>query len=109
LTESIVIFAILFYNTLGTTAMPGRKLRKVTYSLPEALLEDVRTVVQDGAAPSYSAFVEEALKVGVRRAHEEQLAEAFRSAADDPEFLADVHRAMSYFSDFEDGLDRNSG
>ncbi len=89
--------------------MPGRKLRKVTYSLPEALLEDVRTVVRDGAAPSYSAFVEEALVVSVRRAHEEQLCEAFQSAADDPEFLADVHQALSYFSDIDDGLDRTNG
>jgi Arc/MetJ-type ribon-helix-helix transcriptional regulator len=105
----IVIFAIFFYNTLGTAAMTGRKLRKVTYSLPEALLEDVRSVVRDGAAPSYSAFVEEALTFSVRRAHEEQLSKAFQSAADDPAFLADVHRAMSYFNDFEDGLDRSNG
>ena len=89
--------------------MPGRKLRKVTYSLPEALLEDVRSVVRQGAAPSYSAFVEEALVSGVRRAHEEQLAEAFRSAADDPDFLADVHHALRNFSDIDDGLDRNKG
>ena len=89
--------------------MPGRKLRKVTYSLPEALLEDVRTVVRDGAAPSYSAFVEEALALSVRRAHEEQLSEAFRSAADDPDFLADVQHALRYFKGTEDGLDRNNG
>jgi Arc/MetJ-type ribon-helix-helix transcriptional regulator len=89
--------------------MPGRKLRKVTYSLPEALLEDVRSVVREGAAPSYSAFVEEALVSGVRRAHEEQLAEAFRSAADDPDFLADVHHALRDFGDIDDGLDRNRG
>lgn len=89
--------------------MPGRKLRKVTYSLPEALLEDVRTVVRDGAAPSYSAFVEEALAINVRRAHEEQLSEAFQSAADDPDFLADVHHVLRYFNDIEDGLDRNKG
>jgi len=89
--------------------MPSRKLRKVTYSLPEALLEDVRSVVREGAAPSYSAFVEEALVSGVRRAHEEQLAEAFRSAADDPDFLADVHHALRDFGDIDDGLDRNRG
>ena len=89
--------------------MPARKLRKVTYSLPEALVEDVRSVVRDGAAPSYSAFVEEALADSVRRAHEERLAEAFQSAANDPEFLADVHQALSYFSDFDDGLDRSNG
>jgi len=89
--------------------MPGRKLRKVTYSLPEALLDDMRVVVREGAAPSYSAFVEEALELSVRRAHEEQLAEAFRSAANDPDFLTDVHQALRDFSDFSDGLDRTDG
>ena len=87
--------------------MPGRKLRKVTYSLPEALLEDVRSVVREGAAPSYSAFVEEALVTEVRRAQEEQLAEAFRSAADDPDFLADVNHALRNFSTIDDGLHRS--
>lgn len=74
--------------------MAGRRLLKVTYSLPEDLIAGVRSVVKEGAAPSYSAFVEQALSDRVRRAREDQLAGAFRNAAEDPAFLGDVERAM---------------
>ena len=77
--------------------MAPRRTRKVTYSLPEELLEQVRAVVSEGAAPSYSAFVERALTEEVRRAREKKLAEAFREAAEDPSFLADVDDTMSDF------------
>jgi hypothetical protein len=75
--------------------MPSRRLRRVTYSLPEDLIDRVRSVVKGGAAPSYSAFVEQALAARVRIVHEEQLAVAFRSAAADPAFLADIEHSMS--------------
>ena len=39
---------------------------KVTYSLPQELIDEVRMVVREGAAPSYSAFVEDALREAVR-------------------------------------------
>ena len=41
--------------------MPSRRMQKVTYSLPEDLIDRVRSVVKGGAAPSYSAFVEQAI------------------------------------------------
>ena len=56
-------------------------------------------MVREGAAPSYSAFVERALEEGVRRAREQKLAEAFREAAADPAFLEDVEEAMRDFRD----------
>jgi Arc/MetJ-type ribon-helix-helix transcriptional regulator len=77
--------------------MPPRPTLKVTYSLPEELVEEVRAVVRDGAAPSYSAFVEQALAEGVRCAREQQLAAAFRDAAEDPAFLDDVDETMRDF------------
>ena len=77
--------------------MAPRPTRKVTYSLPDELLEQVRTVVREGAAPSYSAFVERALAEEVRRAREKKLAEAFREAAKDPAFVADVDETMRDF------------
>ena len=77
--------------------MARHKMRKVTYSLPEELLEGVRSVVREGAAPSYSAFVERALADGVVRAREALLAEAFLSASQDPRFLDDVDRTMQVF------------
>jgi Arc/MetJ-type ribon-helix-helix transcriptional regulator len=77
--------------------MATRPVKKVTYSLPEELVEGIRAVVREGAAPSYSAFVERALEEGVRRAREERLAEAFRQAGSDPAFLEDVEETMRDF------------
>ncbi len=77
--------------------MTTRPVKKVTYSLPEELVERIRAVVREGAAPSYSAFVAQALEEGVRRAREQHLAEAFREAASDPAFLEDVEAVMRDF------------
>jgi len=77
--------------------MATKPKRKVTYSLPEELIEDIACVVREGAAPSYSAFVEEALTEKVRAAREEALAAAFGQAAADPAFLADVEETMEAF------------
>lgn len=77
--------------------MTTRPVKKVTYSLPVVLVEGIRAVVREGAAPSYSAFVEQALEEGVRRAREQRLAEAFREAASDPAFLEDVEGSMRDF------------
>jgi len=83
-------------------------MRKVTYSLPEDLLNGVRSVVREGAAPSYSAFVQRALADSVSRAREALLAEAFLSASQDPEFLEDVDQTLRDFgSSYDDeGRDR---
>ena len=86
--------------------MAGRRLCKVTYSLPEELIDRVRWAVKAGAAPSYSAFVEQALSDLVRRAHEEQLQAAFASAGTDPDFLADINRAMHRFDASDDSAER---
>ena len=85
--------------------MTRQRMRKVTYSLPEDLLDGVRAVVREGAAPSYSAFVQRALADGVDRAREALLADAFLSASQDPEFLEDVDQALR---DFPNG-DREGG
>jgi Arc/MetJ-type ribon-helix-helix transcriptional regulator len=82
--------------------MSTKPKRKVTYSLPEELINDIASVVKDGAAPSYSAFVEEALTEKVRRAREEALAAAFGDAAEDPAFLADVDETMKAFRHLDD-------
>ncbi|MDX2438460.1 MAG: hypothetical protein QNL88_15615 [Acidobacteriota bacterium] len=86
--------------------MSSRKMQKVTYSLPEDLIDRVRSVVKGGAAPSYSAFVEEALADRVRRAHEKQLAGAFKSAAVDPRFLADIRQSMTRIDGDDEELGR---
>ena len=71
---------------------------KVTYSLPEELVASVRSVVREGAAPSYSAFVERALRAAVKRERERLLAEEFQQAAQDGDFLADIDEIEQDFS-----------
>ena len=88
--------------------MTRQRMRKVTYSLPEDLLEGVRSVVEEGAAPSYSAFVQQALADGVNRAREALLAEAFLEASRDPAFLRDVNRALRNFGSQDDVEGRES-
>jgi len=73
--------------------------KKVTYSLPNELVDEVRSVVRDGAAPSYSSFVEDALRQAVKREREKLLAEEFHQAAKDPLFLADVDEVERGFED----------
>ena len=82
--------------------MPTNPRRKVTYSLPEELVEAITSVVREGAAPSYSAFVERALNKEVRRAREKALADAFADAAADPGFLADIDETMRAFRHVDD-------
>jgi len=77
--------------------MSARPKRKVTYSLPEELVNDIAQVVSEGAAPSYSAFVEDALSEAVNSARERALAEAFVEAASDPVFLDDIDGTMDAF------------
>jgi Arc/MetJ-type ribon-helix-helix transcriptional regulator len=88
--------------------MPRRPKRKVTYSLPEELVDTIAEVVRDGAAPSYSAFVEEALREGVRNARERALARAFSEAAEDPSFLADIDETLRAFQHVDREADEDN-
>ena len=87
--------------------MTRQRMRKVTYSLPEDLLDGVRSVVKEGAAPSYSAFVQSALADGVSRAREALLAQAFLNASQDPDFLEDVERSLRSIGEGEDNGGRD--
>ena len=87
--------------------MTRQRMRKVTYSLPEDLLEGVRSVVKNGAAPSFSAFFQRALADGVDRAREALLAEAFLNASKDPKFLEDVDQSLRAFGNSNDDKDQN--
>jgi Arc/MetJ-type ribon-helix-helix transcriptional regulator len=72
--------------------------RKVTYSLPEELLGAMEGAVREGAAPSYSAFVAQAVRERLQRLREERLAKAFAEAGRDPLFLEDVGETMEAFA-----------
>jgi Arc/MetJ-type ribon-helix-helix transcriptional regulator len=71
---------------------------KVTYSLPANLVEGVRSAVREGAAPSYSAFIERALAEELRRTRERALEEAFKLAAEDPGLAADIAAVQEEFA-----------
>ena len=68
------------YNTMRNiervVAMSDANI-KVTYSLPTELVDELRLVVREGAAPSYSAFVEDALRDAVKREREKLLEQEF--------------------------------
>lgn len=80
---------------------------KVTYSLPRELVDRVRSVVSEGAAPSYSAFVERALEDAVHREREDRLAEELQDAARDPLFLADIAEVSRDFEHVDAELERD--
>ncbi len=68
--------------------------KKVTFSLPVKLVEEVRQLVQEGAAPSQSVFVAEALEKEICAWHRARLREEFCQAAADPDFLQDIEETM---------------
>jgi len=73
--------------------------RKVTYSLPNNLLSEMETAVREGAAPSYSAFVAQAVREQLHRQHEQRLKDAFAAAAEDSLFLGDIEETMRAFGE----------
>ncbi len=85
--------------------MSEKTARKVTYSLPGDLLSEMETAVREGAAPSYSAFVAQAVREQLHRQHEQRLKEAFAAAAKDPLFLEDVEETMRAFGESDRELD----
>jgi len=75
-----------------------QKSTKVTFSLPVELMEAVRQLVQEGAAPSQSVLVSKALENEIRNRRRAQLREEFHRAAVDPDFLRDIEDTMHDFA-----------
>ena len=88
--------------------MGGSSQVKVTYSLPRELTERIRSLVAEGVAPSYSAFVERALEDAVTREREAVLARQLAEAAEDPLFLADLAEVERDFASVDAEIDRGS-
>jgi Arc/MetJ-type ribon-helix-helix transcriptional regulator len=72
--------------------------RKATFSLPASLMEEVRQLIDEGAAPSQSAFVAEALEKEIRAWRTARLREEFHQAAADPDFMRDIDDTMRDFA-----------
>lgn len=71
--------------------------RKVTFTLPAQLVEEIKALVDQGQAPSQSAFVAEALAWKLQQARQQELRAEFRIAAADPLFLCDLEETMQAF------------
>jgi Arc/MetJ-type ribon-helix-helix transcriptional regulator len=72
-------------------------MKKVTYSLPEDLVEAVRETVASGTYASQNEMVATALNRQLDAAREERLFREFAKAASDPRFVADNEQAMKDF------------
>ena len=75
-----------------------KESKKVTLSLPVGVMDEVRQLVKQGAAPSHSAFVIGAFEKDTRVCRKTQLQEEFHQAAGDPDFLQDVDVTMEKFA-----------
>jgi Arc/MetJ-type ribon-helix-helix transcriptional regulator len=80
------------------TKAHARKKKKVTLSLPVTLVEEVHRLVEDGVAPSQSAFVADAVEKEIQARRVAQLREEFCQAAADPDFLQDIDETMRDFA-----------
>lgn len=77
---------------MGTSTM-----RKVTFSLPTALLQELREVVAAGVFPSQNVLVRKAVERELKRARNEWLRKEFQEAARDPMFLRDLKETMAAY------------
>lgn len=72
-------------------------MRKVTFSLPEDLLSEIREVVDEGIFPSQNVVVREALRNELKRSRTQRLRQEFQEAARDPLFLKDLKETEAAF------------
>jgi Arc/MetJ-type ribon-helix-helix transcriptional regulator len=79
--------------------MPRTTMRKVTFSLPDDLVSQLRDAVAEGWFDSQNEAVREALRRELGRAREATLRREFEQAAHDPLFLADLDAATRDFAD----------
>ncbi|HYW05990.1 MAG TPA: hypothetical protein VE913_03480, partial [Longimicrobium sp.] len=75
----------------------ARTLRKATFQVQEGVLDAVRTLVEEGEAPSANAFVEDALRMKLREVRRARLYAAYEEAANDPVFMAEMRATAEAF------------
>lgn len=76
----------------------ARPARKATFVIREEVLNQARDLVDQGAARSLNAFVEDALAAHVREARRKALAKAMAEASRDPRFIRDLEETMRDFA-----------
>lgn len=70
---------------------------KVTFTLPAAMVRQMREAVQKGSAASQNALVREALQHQLKRLREDEFAREMEEAARDPLFMQDMEECMHDF------------
>lgn len=76
----------------------GGKLKNVTFSLPEELIDGYRKLAQQHQVASMNAAVREALEVYIAKKEQQQLFQEMEKAARDPLFVEDLREAMQDFA-----------
>lgn len=78
--------------------MVAARTRKATFNLDGDVLAALDDAVAKGAARSKNAFVDRALRRELRELRRQSLAEAWRQAAQDPQFMKDVQEIEEAFA-----------
>lgn len=72
-------------------------LRKVSYQMHRSTIEGIRSAVAAGAAASQNAFVEQAVVAALRDRRRTKVYAAYRDAANDPAFMAEMLETTEAF------------
>ena len=78
---------------------PGEPDRLVTMSvqLPGSIVAAIRNAVRAGDGSSAGSFIEDAVRQRLRRLRRDRIYAAYREAADDPVFMADMLETCRVF------------
>lgn len=79
--------------------------KKATFRIDEAVYAAMKECVEAGAAPSQTAFVEDAIRQRLQELRRRELESAYAAAARDPAFMADMEDTTEAFeTTADDGL-----
>ena len=84
----------------------GDRPKKVGWQVRQSVAEAVKDAVENGAAESQNAFVEDALLRRLKALRREKIYSAYEKAAKDPIFMEDMRGVAEAFSGaVRDGLE----
>ncbi len=87
----------------------GDRPKKVGWQVRQSVAEAVKEAVENGAAESQNAFVEDALLRRLKELRRDKIYSAYEEAAQDPIFMEDMRSITEAFSGtVRDGLEGGS-
>jgi hypothetical protein len=85
---------------------PADRPKKVGWQVRQSIADAVKEAVENGAAASQNAFVEDALLRRLKALRREKIYSAYEEAAQDPVFMEDMRSVSEAYSGTErDGLE----